>query len=108
MRGTSGIVIGEVADMVREITVRNVVLGNFGSPGGLAPPCGGRGATALPFGRDKRGPPAVGRAAIGGGFLSHGEGIFEPRWESDLPTIRVGCPYSEGMAYILTCLRAPV
>ena len=84
MRGTSVIAIGEVADMVREIMVWNVVLGNCDSPGGLAPPllggtprpttesrCGGRGATALPFCRDKRGPPAVGRAAIGG--------IFEPR-----------------------------
>ena len=68
MRGTSGIAIGEVAGRGREITVRNVVLGYCGSPGGLAPPrlggtprpttyshCGGRGATALPFGRDKRG-----------------------------------------------------
>ena len=38
MRGTSNIALGEVADMRREITVRNVVLGNCGSHGGLAPP----------------------------------------------------------------------
>ena len=31
---------------------------------------------------------AVGRATKTGGFLSHGEGIFGPRRESDLPTIR--------------------
>ena len=37
MRGTSNIAIGEVAGTRREITVRNVVFGNCGSPGGLAP-----------------------------------------------------------------------
>ena len=92
MRGTSGIAIGEVADMVREIMVRNVVLGNCGSPGGLAPP-GSAGRLAPPptpaaavAGRPpyhsvatSAASPAVGLAAIGGGFLSHREGIFELR-----------------------------
>ena len=38
MRGSSVIAICEVAGMGREITVRNVVWGIRGSPGGLAPP----------------------------------------------------------------------
>ena len=104
MRGTSGIAIGEVADMVREIMVRNVVLGNCGSPGGLAPPrlggtprpttgsrCGGRGATAgrpaiparsviAPYhsAATSAASSAVGRATMTGGFLSHSEGNYEP------------------------------
>ena len=54
MRGTSHIRIGEVAGMRREITVRNVVLWNCGSPGGLAPP-GSAGRLALPgFARPPR------------------------------------------------------
>ena len=39
--------------------------------------------------------------------MSYAEGIFELRRESDLPTIRVGCPYSEGMTYVLTCVQPP-
>ncbi len=51
MRGTSVIAICEVAGMGREITVRNVVWGIRGSPGGLAPP-GSAGRLAPPCGRD--------------------------------------------------------
>ena len=38
VRGTSHIAIGEMAEILREIMVRNVVFGDCGSPGGLAPP----------------------------------------------------------------------
>ena len=61
MRGTSGIAIGEVTDMVREIMVRNVVLGVIaarpeGSPHlGAATGCGHPGTTevvaVMPMGR---------------------------------------------------------
>ena len=71
MRGTSGIAIGEVADMVREIMVRNVVLGYCGSPGGLAPP-GSAGRLAPPCGRDGAQPSRCWPRR-------HRRGIFEPQ-----------------------------
>ena len=56
MRGTSHIAIGEMARIWREITVRNVVVREL----------------------RLRAVPAVGRASMTGGFLSHGEGNYEP------------------------------
>ena len=54
VRGTSLMRIGDVAGKWREITVRNVVWRNFGSPGGLAPPFRAREKHALRRSRGNR------------------------------------------------------
>ena len=93
VRGTSHIAIGEMARIWREITVRNVVFGGItarrdASPHRAAPAAAVAGRPPYHSAAASAASPAVGRATMTGGFLSHGGGIFEPRWESDLPTIR--------------------
>ena len=92
VRGTSHIAIGEMAGIWREIMVRNVVFGGIaarpegsphhGSAGRLAPPLAPAAAVAgrPPYhsAATSAASPAVGRATMTGGFLSHSEGNYEP------------------------------
>ena len=78
MRGTSVIAICQMPTMRREITVRNVVFGELRLARRTRPTTARRDASPHRAAATSAASPAVGRASMTGGFLSHGEGNYEP------------------------------